>query len=119
MFILGMKRLKTLDGLSFHPVSPVEIVRHFGRPSLFITFTTIAFLGLQFEAQGDAARTPSRQRLWEHVASVYTFKFQNRGLPHTHILLYLYQFDEKIDEVISAEIFGVLISNSTTSLLSL
>ncbi|XP_077252576.1 uncharacterized protein LOC143891975 [Tasmannia lanceolata] len=43
------------------------------------------------------------------IAAVYTIEFQKRGLPHTHILLWLHQSDKyptssKIDKIISAEI---------------
>jgi Helitron helicase-like domain at N-terminus len=95
----------------------MAIVRHFGRPSLFITFTTnpdweeitrellTDEYGVCTQCWGDRPDLVSRvfnlklkEMLQElrrdnifgrHVASVYTVEFQKRGLPHAHILLFL------------------------------
>jgi hypothetical protein len=95
----------------------MAIVRHFGRPSLFITFTTNPdwieitreFLtdenGIPMQTWRDRPDLVARVFLLKldamlhelrhdnifgkHVASVYTIEFQKRGLPHAHILHFM------------------------------
>jgi hypothetical protein len=95
----------------------MAIVHHFGRPSLFITFTTnpdwdeitrellTDEQGVRTQCWSDRPDLVSRgfnlklkEMLQElrrdnifgrHVASVYSVEFQKRGLPHAHILLFL------------------------------
>jgi hypothetical protein len=95
----------------------MAIVRYFGRPSLFITFTTNPeWEEITRELLNDENGRPMQtwrnrpdlvSRVFnlklkemlrelrhgnifgQHVASVYTIEFQKRGLPHAHILLFL------------------------------
>ena len=113
------------------PSSFADVVHHFGRPSLFFTFTTNPHweeISPELLADEHGIRTQSwrnrpdlvscvfklklnvmLQELRQNnmVTCVYTIEFQKRGLPHAHILLFLdyqSQFDTpgRISEVISA-----------------
>ena len=109
----------------------MAIVRHFGKPSLFITFTANPrWKEIQDEllpGQNASDRPDLVARVFnakvkellkdlkvKNVFGVYrglvqTIEYQKRGLPHVHLLLFLdsaSRFDtaEKIDQIISAEI---------------
>lgn len=109
----------------------ISIVRRFGKPHLFITFTcnpawpeiqdnlippqtapdrpdlTARMFRLKMkEFMDDLTR---RHVLGRVVAHVHTIEFQKRGLPHAHILLILTPDDvpddaDKVDSIVSAEI---------------
>jgi hypothetical protein len=115
------------------PSNFADIVYHFGRPSLFITFTTNPYWneisrelladghGIRTQSWGDRPDLVSRifklklmfmlQELRQnnvfgrYVVSVYTIEFQKRGLPHANILLFLDCQNQfgRIGDVISAE----------------
>lgn len=100
----------------------LAIVRHFGKPRLFITITTnpdwdditrellTDESGVRIQTWRDRPDLVARVfnfRLQEvlqelrrdnifgkHVASVYTVEFQKRGLPHAHILHFLNSEDQ-------------------------
>ncbi|XP_071738697.1 uncharacterized protein [Rutidosis leptorrhynchoides] len=110
----------------------MAIVRHFGYPDLFITFTCnpkwpeiVRFLNnkdLNSEDRPDILSRVFKMKLdsmikdfkdnhvfGEVEAVVYTIEFQKRGLPHSHICLFLkapYKFptSQHVDNIISAEI---------------
>ena len=109
----------------------MAIVRHFGKPDLFITFTCnpkwpeITKELLPHQTAADRPDLTSRvfhiklqellkdlctkQCLGKVIAYVYVVEFQKRGLPHAHILLILAPEDkihsfEKYDSIVSAEI---------------
>ncbi|XP_047949496.1 uncharacterized protein LOC125195385 [Salvia hispanica] len=110
----------------------MAICRWVGYPSLFITFTCnpkwpeiVRFLssrGLKSDDRPDIVCRIFKVKLDSFVrdlktknffgavkAVVYTIEFQKRGLPHSHILLFLSNEDkqprpQRIDEIISAEI---------------
>jgi PIF1-like helicase/Helitron helicase-like domain at N-terminus/Helicase len=95
----------------------MAIVRHFGKPALFITFTANPrWVEIERELLHDDKGQP--MQTWrdrpdlvarvfhlkaqeflheirqdgifgEHVASVFTVEYQKRGLPHIHLLLFL------------------------------
>jgi hypothetical protein len=95
----------------------MAIVRHFGRPCLFITFTTNpewpeitrelltdehGALMQTWDDRPDLVARVFAMKLKEmlreirhddifgtHVADVYTVEFQKRGLPHAHIIVFL------------------------------
>ncbi|RID45882.1 hypothetical protein BRARA_I02576 [Brassica rapa] len=110
----------------------VAVCKHFGFPDLFITFTcnpkwpeitryleprkltaddrpeSICRL---FKCKLDSLMMDltAKQLLGKTVASMYTIEFQNRGLPHAHILLFMapgskFPTTADIDKIISAEI---------------
>lgn len=111
----------------------MALVRHFGRPDLFITFTA----NPNWEEVLDAikeypdqkphdrpdiiARVFSRRQkeflaelkqgeiLGRFRGCVWTIEYQKRGLPHMHLLLFLHESDRfiepsHIDEIICAEL---------------
>ena len=109
----------------------MAIVRHFGRPTLFITFTAnpkwkeIVDELLPGQTAVDRPDLVARvfhlkQRQFLHelrhknifgrfLGYVWTIEYQKRGLPHMHLLLFLHSDDrfltsEKIDEIICAEL---------------
>ena len=109
----------------------MAIVRHFGKPDIFITFTCnpkwpeITRELLPYQIASDRPDLTTRvfhMKLQEMmkdlcekhclgrvIAHVYVIEFQKRGLPHAHILLILASEDkihsiEEIDSIISAEI---------------
>ena len=109
----------------------IAIVRHFGRPILFITFTAnpkwkeIVDELLPGQTTVDrpdlVARVfhiKQRQLLHElrqknifgrFLGYVWTIEYQKRGLPHMHLLLFLHSDDrfltpERIDEIVCAEL---------------
>ena len=95
----------------------MAIVRHFGKPCLFITFTTnpdwIEITREFLTDENSVVMQTCRDRpdlvarvffmklnamlqelrrdniFGKHVASIYTIEFQKRGLPHAHILLWV------------------------------
>ena len=109
----------------------MAIVRHFGRPSLFITFTanpkwieiqqelleglTVVdrpdLVARVFKMKKDhLINQISHQHIFgPFLAQVWTIEYQKRGLPHLHLLVFLQtdaQFltTETIDNVICAEL---------------
>jgi len=109
----------------------MAIVAHYGKPTLFITFTCnpkwpeIAE-AMQYD-MSDSSRADVVARVFkvklkelltdllEHgvlgrvVASIYVIEFQKRGLPHAHILLILSEYDrpkscDDYDKFVSAEL---------------
>lgn len=108
----------------------MSIVRRFGKPDLFVTFTCnpnwqeIQRELLYGQKANDRPDLCSRvfnlklrsllhdltkkHVLGKVVAYVYTIEFQKRGLPHAHILLILDRIDKiderDIDSIVSAEI---------------
>jgi hypothetical protein len=104
----------------------MAIVRHFGRPALFITFTANPHwdeitrellndeMGVPMQTWRDRPDLVARvfhlkiqaflhevryQGVFgHHVASVYTVEYQKRGLPHMHFLLFLAK-DAQLDTV--------------------
>ena len=109
----------------------MAIVRHFGRPTLFITFTanpkweeiTKALLPGQTAIdrpdlvarvfhlkQQQLLRELKRDMIFgRYLGCVWTIEYQKRGLPHMHLLLFLHTDDhfmtaERIDKIVCAEI---------------
>jgi len=108
----------------------MAIVRHFGKPSFFITFTAnphwTEILSNLFEGQQPQDRPDLIARVFRlkvkglladvkngifgpYQAHVYTIEYQKRGLPHMHLLLWVsaearFLSADRIDEVISAEL---------------
>lgn len=110
----------------------MAIVRRFGRPTLFITFTASPYWPEVLRELGPGETGLNRPDLicrvfrlkvkrllsilksgifGQHLGHVYTIEYQKRGLPHIHILLFLppdvresFMDPEHIDSVISAEI---------------
>ena len=106
----------------------MAIVRHFGKPTLFITFTANPnWPELQEQLGGRSAQDRpdivarvfelKRARLMEllktcfgtRLGEVWTLEFQVRGLPHVHILLFLnrdidFKEAETIDQYMRAEL---------------
>ena len=109
----------------------MAIVRHFGRPTLFITFTANpkwkAIVDELLPGQTAVDRPDlvarvfhikQRQLLYElrhknifgnFLGYVWTIEYQKRGLPHMHLLLFLHPDNrfltpERIDEVVCAEL---------------
>ena len=108
----------------------MAIVRHFGKPTFFITFTanprwteiTQELLPSQQPAdRPDIVARVFRLKLLElltdlknglfgpYAGHVYTIEYQKRGLPHCHLLLFLephvrFLTPEQVDEVVCAEI---------------
>lgn len=109
----------------------MAIVRHYGKPDIFITMTCnaqwpeITVNLLPGQAWSDRPDLVSRvfrlklqsmmNEILKHhvlgkvVAYIYTIEYQKRGLPHAHILLILEQgakikSAEEIDSVVSAQI---------------
>lgn len=103
-------------------------VRHYGRPSLFITFTCNPkwveiqrelFSGQTAKDRHDIVARVFKMKVdiivslltkhyifGEALVHLYSIEWQKRGLPHVHILLWLRETirPEQIDEIISAEI---------------
>jgi hypothetical protein len=109
----------------------MAIVRHFGHPTLFITFTanpkweeiTTELLPHQtaidqpdfvarvfhLKQQQLLKELKKRQVFGEFLGCVWTIEYQKRGLPHMHLLLFLrtsinFLTAENIDSIICAEI---------------
>ena len=109
----------------------MAIVRHFGRPTLFITFTanprwsevTTALLPGQTSDIGPDIivrvfylkvksllhEIKKNNIFGKYEGCVWTIEYQKRGLPHLHLLLFLHSDDQflttdKIDEVVCAEL---------------
>lgn len=108
----------------------MAIVRHFGKPTFFITFTAnprwkdiTEFLeqGQQPSDRPDLIARVFRLKVKQVLADlkkglfgpyqghVYTIEYQKRGLPHMHLLLWLgssarFLTPERIDQVICAEL---------------
>ena len=111
---------KAMDAMTY--------VRVYGRPDLFITFTSnpkwpeITENLLPHQTPGDRPDIIARvfkqkgncllqlltkhQVFGESVAHVYSVEWQKRGLPHIHLLLWLKEkiHPSQIDEIISAEL---------------
>ena len=107
----------------------MAIVRHFGKPTFFITFTAnpqwLEIKNALFPGQQASDRPDLIARVFhlkvrslltdlkagvlgKYVGHVYTIEYQKRGLPHMHLLLFIEGFrfnvPELIDEVICAEL---------------
>jgi hypothetical protein len=107
------------------------LVIHFGKPDLFVTFTANPtweeVVGALFERQSTANRPniiarvfraklkdlikliKSNKAFGKIRALIYTIKYQKRGLPHAHILIFLdsghaFSEPELIDNLILAEL---------------
>ncbi|XP_059051905.1 uncharacterized protein LOC131846585 [Achroia grisella] len=103
-------------------------VRHYGRPDLFITFTCnpkwieivqLLFPGQTANDRHDITARVFRQKirsLMNYIVKQYVFgitqcwmysiEWQERGLPHAHILIWLVEkiLPDQIDDIICAEI---------------
>ncbi|KAG2194274.1 hypothetical protein INT47_009684 [Mucor saturninus] len=109
----------------------MSIVRHFGKPDLFVTFTcnptwpeisSALLAGQKANDRPDLCSRVFNLKLKElmndltknHIlgkvkAFIYVIEFQKRGLPHAHILLILHTEDkptsvEDYDHIVSAEL---------------
>lgn len=108
----------------------MAIVRYYGKPTFFITFTANPrwpevtrnlFTGQQATDRPDLIARVFRLKVKElltdlkgglfgpYQAHVYTIEYQKRGLPHIHLLLWLspiarFLTAERIDEVVCAEL---------------
>jgi len=109
----------------------MAIVQKFGKPDIFITFTSnpnwTEVTANLYRGQTPADRPElvarvfrmklealleeliKKQGLGKVIAHVYTIEFQKRGLPHAHILLILAEEDkprtpEMVDKLVSAEL---------------
>lgn len=109
----------------------MAIVRHFGRPGLFITFTAnpkweeiekelypgqkamdrpdLIARVFHLKKQELLRLIKEKGVLGRFCGDVYTIEYQKRGLPHMHLLLFLHPDDQifdaaKIDEIVSAEL---------------
>jgi hypothetical protein len=108
----------------------MAIVRYFGKPTFFITFTANPrwpeidrelHNGLQPTDRPDIIARVFRLKVQELLADlknglfgpyagyVYTIEYQKRGLPHMHLLLFLtaaarFHTPDQVDEVVCAEI---------------
>ncbi len=107
----------------------MAIVRHFGKPTFFITFTANPkwpeITHALFPGQQAADRPNLIARVFhlkvrslladlragvlgEYAGHVYTIEYQKRGLPHMHLLLFIKGFNfnvpNLIDEVVCAEL---------------
>lgn len=108
----------------------MAIVRHFGKPDLFITFTANPrwpeivnnlYTGQQATDRPDLIARVFRLKVKALLAElknnlfgpyaghVYTIEYQKRGLPHMHLLLFLktcarFLTPERIDEVVCARL---------------
>ena len=111
----------------------MALVRHFGRPDLFITFTANPnwpeikealkdFPGQTATDRPDIVARAFRLRqssllkelkkdniFGRFRGCVWTIEYQKRGLPHMHLLLFLHPHDrfmdaDRIDQIISAEL---------------
>ncbi|KAF8109176.1 hypothetical protein N665_0101s0007 [Sinapis alba] len=84
----------------------MTVCKHFGFPDLFITFTcNPKWPEITKYVKSWKLKAEDRS----YIVSMYTVEFQKRGLPHTHILLFmdpLHKFPttDDIDNIISAEI---------------
>jgi len=109
----------------------MAIVRHFGRPTLFITFTAnpkweeitnellpgqtsidrpdLVARVFHLKQQQLLKDLKKKQVFGEFLGCVWTIEYQKRGLPHMHLLLFLntdasFFTPENIDRIISAEL---------------
>ena len=107
----------------------MAIVRHFGKPTFFITFTAnpkwpeitdALFPGQQATDRPDLIARVFHLKvrslltdlkgglLGEYAGHVYTIEYQKRGLPHMHLLLFvkgfIFNVPNLIDEVVCAEL---------------
>ena len=107
----------------------MAIARHFGKPTMFITFTANPRWTEIIDAIGPNQRPEDRpditvrvyyQKLrallkdvktifGRYLGVVWTVEYQKRGLPHAHILLFLHREDSfmeraRVDELICAEL---------------
>nr|GEZ13239.1 hypothetical protein [Tanacetum cinerariifolium] len=97
----------------------MSICKWYGYPDLFITFTCntkwpeinrfMAVRNLKSEDRPEVVSRVFKMKLDTLIKVVYTVEFQKRGLPHSHICLFLHANDKlrdpkHIDRVISAEI---------------
>ncbi|KAA6411530.1 MAG: hypothetical protein FRX48_04810 [Lasallia pustulata] len=107
----------------------MAIVRHFGKPTLFVTFTVNPnWVEIQHELLPDQSvndRPDLVARVFQlkkkallldlqtifgrYQGSVWTIEYQKQGLPHMHLLLFLHTEDhfldqERIDQVVRAEL---------------
>ena len=109
----------------------MAIVRHFGRPTLFITFTAnpkweeisrellpgqtavdrpdLVARVFHLKQQELLKEIKIKNIFGRYLGCVWTIEYQKRGLPHMHLLLFLHPEDrflsaERIDEIISAEL---------------
>ena len=108
----------------------MAIVRHFGKPTLFITMTAnprwpeiqraLLFGQTAWDRPDLIARVfqmklaallhdlRHREVFGRFLGIVWTIEYQKRGLPHVHILLFLHPEDrfmtaDRIDQIVSAE----------------
>ena len=108
----------------------MAIVRHFGKPTLFITFTANPqwtelkqelftgqtalerpdLMARVFHLKAaDLLRQLKKQQIFgRYLGCVWTIEYQKRGLPHMHLLLFLHPEDRfldaaRVDEIVSAE----------------
>lgn len=108
----------------------MAIVRHFGKPTLFITFTAnpnwpevVAelkddqhpidrpdLIARVFRLKKKQLLADIRNGLFgKRIAHVYTIEYQKRGLPHMHLLIFMHDSADyleiaRIDEIVSAEL---------------
>ena len=109
----------------------MAIVRHFGRPTLFITFTAnpkweeitnellpgqtsidrpdLVARVFHLKQRQLLKELKTKKIFGEFLGCVWTIEYQKRGLPHMHLLLFLttnstFFTSENIDSIISAEL---------------
>ncbi|GFV91224.1 ATP-dependent DNA helicase [Trichonephila clavipes] len=128
MIILPSSYIGSPRHMQEYAQDAMAYVRHYGRPDLFITFTCnpawdeIQQLLLPGQSQVDRHDITARvfrqklKSLMDFIVKhevfgsvrcwMYSVKWQKRGLPHAHILIWLYNkiTSDEIDDVICAEI---------------
>jgi hypothetical protein len=108
----------------------MAIVRHFGKPSLFITFTAntnwpevqellrgadltaadwpdLVARAYHLKMEAFMADLHKHHIFGHHMGHCYRIEYQKRGLPHSHLLLFLHDNDHFLDPATIDEIICV------------